>query len=80
MARKLNYLNQLSADTVNHVITYIKLITPTIKDNQQLPDILKRLKATLVTTRAGFGELCGRHRLQLRRELCIFRASDNQEL
>jgi len=46
-ARKLNYLSQLSVDTSNHVITDIKAYHADGKDNQQLPDIVKRLQARL---------------------------------
>ncbi|UZO79599.1 IS1182 family transposase [Aquimarina sp. ERC-38] len=46
-ARKLNYLSQLSVDTNNHVITDIKAYHADGKDNQQLPDIVKRLQRRL---------------------------------
>ena len=46
-ARKLNYLSQLSVDTANHVITDIRAYHADGKDNQQLPDIVKRLKIRL---------------------------------
>jgi hypothetical protein len=46
-ARKLNYLSQLSVDTANHVITDIKAYHADGKDNQQLPDIVKRLQTRL---------------------------------
>ena len=46
-ARKLNYLSQLSVDTGNHVITDIKAYHADGKDNQQLPDIVKRLQRRL---------------------------------
>lgn len=46
-ARKLNYLSQLSVDTGHHVITDIKAYHADGKDNQQLPDIVKRLKRRL---------------------------------
>jgi len=42
-ARKLNYLSQLSVDTAHHVITDIRAYHADGKDNQQLPDIVKRL-------------------------------------
>jgi len=51
-ARKLNYLSQLSVDTAHHVITDIKAYHADGKDNQQLPDIAKRLKGRL--WKAGF--------------------------
>lgn len=46
-ARKLNYLSQLSVDTAHHVITDIRAYHADGKDNQQLPDIVKRLKSRL---------------------------------
>ncbi|MDL5514999.1 IS1182 family transposase [Arenibacter sp. M-2] len=46
-ARKLNYLSQLSVDTANHVITDIRAYHADGKDNQQLPDIVQRLRARL---------------------------------
>ncbi|MFI8380536.1 transposase [Leeuwenhoekiella sp. NPDC079379] len=46
-ARKLNYLSQLSVDTGHHVITDIRAYHADGKDNQQLPDIVKRLKRRL---------------------------------
>jgi transposase len=46
-ARKLNYLSQLSVDTANHVITDIRAYHADGKDNQQLPDIVTRLKRRL---------------------------------
>jgi transposase len=46
-ARKLNYLSQLSVDTAHHVITDIKAYHADGKDNQQLPDIVKRLQRRL---------------------------------
>ena len=46
-ARKLNYLSQLTVDTSNHVITDIKAYHADSKDNQQLPDIVKRVKHRL---------------------------------
>jgi transposase len=46
-ARKLNYLSQLSVDTAHHVITDIKAYHADGKDNQQLPDIVKRLQGRL---------------------------------
>src|SRR5690606_14280273 len=46
-ARKLNYLRQLSVDTAHHVITDIRAYHADGKDNQQLPDIVKRLKKRL---------------------------------
>lgn len=46
-ARKLNYLSQLSVDTANHVITDIRAYHADGKDNQQLPDIVDRLKKRL---------------------------------
>ena len=51
-ARKLNYLSQLSVDTAHHVITDIRAYHADGKDNQQLPDIAKRLKSRL--WKAGF--------------------------
>lgn len=46
-ARNLNYLSQLSVDTANHVITDIRAYHADGKDNQQLPDIVQRLRARL---------------------------------
>ena len=46
-ARKLNYLSQLSVDTGYHVITDIKAYHADGKDNQQLADIVKRVKRRL---------------------------------
>ena len=46
-ARKLNYLSQLSVDTAHHVITDIRAYHADGKDNQQLPDIVKRLQSRL---------------------------------
>ncbi|WP_146744066.1 transposase, partial [Aequorivita antarctica] len=46
-ARKLNYLSQLCVDTAHHVISDIKAYHADGKDNQQLPDIVKRLKRRL---------------------------------
>ena len=46
-ARKLNYLSQLSVDTAHHVITDIRAYHADGKDNQQLPDIVARLKKRL---------------------------------
>ena len=46
-ARKLNYLSQLSVDTAHHVITDIRAYHADGKDNQQLPDIVGRLKRRL---------------------------------
>src|SRR6056297_1560846 len=46
-ARKLNYLSQLSVDTAHHVITDIRAYHADGKDNQQLPDIVKRLQIRL---------------------------------
>ncbi|UNZ00351.1 IS1182 family transposase [Zhouia spongiae] len=46
-ARKLNYLSQLTVDTSNHVITDIKAYHADGKDNQQLPDIVKRVQRRL---------------------------------
>jgi len=46
-ARKLNYLSQLSVDTAHHVITDIRAYHADGKDNQQLPDIVNRLKGRL---------------------------------
>lgn len=46
-ARKLNYLSQLSVDTGHHVITDIKAYHADGKDNQQLADIVKRVKRRL---------------------------------
>lgn len=46
-ARKLNYLSQLSVDIEHHVITDIQAYHADGKDNQQLPDIVKRVKRRL---------------------------------
>src|SRR5690554_153049 len=46
-ARKLNYLSQLSVDTAHHVISDIKAYHADGKDNQQLQDIVRRLKRRL---------------------------------
>src|SRR5690606_28267746 len=46
-ARKLNYLSQLCVDTAHHVISDIKAYHADGKDNQQLPDIVQRLKRRL---------------------------------
>lgn len=46
-ARKLNYLSQLTVDTAHHVITDIHAYHADGKDNQQLPDIVKRVKTRL---------------------------------
>ena len=46
-AWKLNYLSQLSLDTAHHVITDIRAYHADGKDNQQLPDIVKRLQSRL---------------------------------
>ena len=46
-ARKLNYLSQLSVDTAHHVISDIRAYHADGKDNQQLPDIVGRLKRQL---------------------------------
>lgn len=46
-ARKLNYLSQLCVDTAHHVISDINAYHADGKDNQQLPDIVKRLKRRL---------------------------------
>ena len=46
-ARKLNYLSQLSVDTEHHVITDIRAYHADGKDNQQLPDIVKRVQGRL---------------------------------
>ena len=46
-ARKLNYLSQLSVDTAHHVITDIRAYHADGKDNQQLPDIVRRLRQRL---------------------------------
>ena len=46
-ARKLNYLSQLSVDTAHHVITDIRAYHADGKDNQQLQDIILRLKKRL---------------------------------
>src|SRR5690606_2797567 len=46
-ARKLNCLSQLTVDTAHHVITDIKAYHADGKDNQQLPDIVSRVKRRL---------------------------------
>lgn len=46
-ARKLNYLSQLSVDTAHHVVTDIRAYHADGKDNQQLPDIVRRLQRRL---------------------------------
>jgi len=46
-ARKLNYQSQLAVDTSHHVISYIGADYADLKDNQSLPDIVKKLKARL---------------------------------
>lgn len=46
-ARKLNYLSQLCVDTAHHVISDIRAYRADGKDNQQLPDIVQRLKRRL---------------------------------
>src|SRR5699024_12600503 len=46
-ARKLNYLSQLSVDTAHHVISDIKAYHADGRDNQQLQDIVRRLKRRL---------------------------------
>jgi transposase len=46
-ARKLNYLSQLSVDVSNHVITDIGAHHAHKKDNQYLPEIVKRLDRRL---------------------------------
>lgn len=46
-ARKLNYLSQLSVDTAYHVVTDIRAYHADGKDNQQLQDIVKRLRKRL---------------------------------
>lgn len=46
-ARKLNYLSQLSVDTAHHVISDIKAYHADGKDNQQLQDIVHRVKRRL---------------------------------
>ncbi|MCY1636749.1 IS1182 family transposase [Marinifilum sp. D737] len=46
-ARKLNYLNNISVDTANHVITDVKAYHADKKDNQYLQDATKRLKHRL---------------------------------
>ena len=46
-ARKLNYLSQLSVDTAHHVITDIGAYHADGKDNQQLQDIVERLRRRL---------------------------------
>ncbi|MDO6604065.1 IS1182 family transposase [Arenibacter palladensis] len=46
-ARKLNYLSQLTVDTAHHVITDITAYHADGKDNQQLPDIVSRVKRRL---------------------------------
>jgi len=46
-ARKLNYLGQMAVDTAHHVISYIGADFADKKDNQCLPDIVKKLKPRL---------------------------------
>tara|TARA_R110002051_G_C8722633_1_gene496912 strand:+ start:597 stop:1688 length:1092 start_codon:yes stop_codon:yes gene_type:complete len=46
-ARKLNYLSQLTVDTSNHVIIDIRAYHADGKDNQQLLDIVKRIRHRL---------------------------------
>lgn len=46
-ARKLNYLSQLTVDTAHHVITDIRAYHADGKDNQQLPDIVRRVQRRL---------------------------------
>lgn len=46
-ARKLNYRSQLSVDTAHHVITDIKAYRADGKDNQQLINIVRRVKRRL---------------------------------
>src|SRR5690606_12230700 len=46
-ARKLNYLSQPTVDTGHHVITDITAYHADGKDNQQLPDIVSRVKRRL---------------------------------
>ena len=46
-ARKLNYCAQLTVDTAHHVITDIGAYHADGKDNQHLPDIVKRVKGRL---------------------------------
>ena len=46
-ARKLNYTAQLTVDASNHVITNIGAYHADGKDNQQLPDIVKRVQLRL---------------------------------
>ncbi len=46
-ARKLNYCSQLTVDAAHHVITDIKAYHADGKDNQHLPDIVKRVKQRL---------------------------------
>lgn len=46
-ARKLNYLNNISVDTANHVITDVKAYHSDKKDSQYLQDATKRLKRRL---------------------------------
>ena len=46
-ARKLNYLNNISVDTSNHVITDVKAYHADKKDNQYLQDATKRLHQRL---------------------------------
>ncbi len=46
-ARKLNYHSQLTVDTGHHVITDIHAYHADGKDNQHLPDIVKRVNARL---------------------------------
>jgi len=46
-ARKLNYLSQLTVDTGHHVITDIRAYHADGKDNQQLQDIVQRVRRRL---------------------------------
>ena len=46
-ARKLNYQSQLAVDTAHHVISYIGADYADLKDNQSLPDVVKKLKSRL---------------------------------
>ncbi len=46
-ARKLNYLSQLTVDTAHHVITDIRAYHADGKDNQQLQDIVSRVRGRL---------------------------------
>nr|WP_273568217.1 transposase [Maribacter sp. Hal144] len=43
----MNYLSQLTVDTAHHVITDIRAYHADGKDNQQLPDIVKRVQRRL---------------------------------